>query len=43
VLAQAAQISCRCPIPADIEGQVGQALGSLSWWGAALPMAGGWN
>ena len=19
------------------------ALGSLSWWGAALPVAGGWN
>ena len=19
------------------------ALGSVSWWGAALPMAGGWN
>jgi len=27
------------PIPGAIQGQVGWALGSLSWWGAALPMA----
>jgi len=31
--------SCECPIPGGAQGQVGWALGSLSWWGAALPTA----
>jgi len=31
------------PIPGGVQGRVGWALGSLIWWGAALPMAGGWN
>ena len=35
--------SCGCPIPGGAPGQVGWDLGSLSWWGAALPTAGGWN
>ena len=26
-----------------VQCQVGWALGSLSWWEAALPMAGGWG
>jgi len=26
-----------------LQGQVGGGPGSLSWWVAALPMAGGWN
>jgi len=39
-LAQAAQRSCECPVPGYAQGQ---ALGSLSWWGAALFMARGWN
>ena len=42
-VAQAAQRSCECPIPGGAQGQVGWTLGSMSWWGAALPMAGGWN
>jgi len=24
---------CGCPIPGGAQGQVGWALGSLSWWG----------
>jgi len=32
-----------CPIPGGTQRQVGWALGSLSWWVAALPMARGWN
>jgi len=43
VLAQAAQRSCGCCIPGDAQGQVGWALGSLIWRGAALPTAQGWN
>jgi len=30
-----------CPIPRGAQGQVGWGPGQLSWWGAALPMAGG--
>jgi len=33
--------SCGCPILGGAQGWVGWALGSLSWWGAALSMAGG--
>jgi len=29
--------SCECPIPGGVQAQVGWALGSLSWWGAASP------
>jgi len=32
-----------CPIPGGDQGQIGQGPGQLSWWGTALPMAGGWN
>ena len=39
----AAQRSCGAPtLEAPKAGLYG-ALGSLSWWGAALPMAGGWG
>ena len=36
--------NCGCPIPRGMKGQVGWALGSLSWWGAASPWQGwgGW-
>ena len=29
--------SCGCPIPGGIQGQVGWAVGSLSWWGQPCP------
>ena len=32
--------SCGCPIPGGVQGQVGWALGSLSWWVAASPWQG---
>jgi len=32
-----------CPIPGGAQGQVGWGPGQLSWWGAALPTAVGWN
>jgi len=32
-----------CPIPGGAQGQVGWALGSLSWWGTALFIAQGWG
>lgn len=35
--------SWRCPIPGGAQGQVGWALGSLSWGVVALPMAGDWG
>ena len=35
--------SCGCPIPPGAQGQAGWARGSLSWWVAAPPMAGGWE
>ena len=31
--------SCGCPILGGTQGQAGWALGSLSWWGATLPVA----
>jgi len=31
---------CGCPIPGGAQGQAGWALGSPSWWVAALPTAG---
>ena len=40
---QAAQRDCGCLISGGIQGQVGGVLGSLIWWLAVLPMAGGWN
>ena len=29
-----------CPTPGGAQGQVGRALGSLSWWGAPSPWQG---
>lgn len=40
-LVQAARRSCGSPIPGGAQGQVGWAPGSLIWWVAVLPMAGG--
>jgi len=40
-----AQRKCGCPISGGIQGQVGWALGSLSWWVATSPWQGvgaGW-
>lgn len=37
----AAQRSCGCLISGGAQGHVGWGPGQLSWWGAALPMAGG--
>jgi len=34
--------SCGRPIPAGADGQVGDALGTLSCWAVSLPAAGGW-
>jgi len=31
------QETCGCHIPGGAQGQVGWALGSLSWWVAASP------
>ena len=31
------------PSPEALSARLDGALGSPSWWGAALPMAGGWN
>ena len=39
-LVQADQRSCGCPIPGDFKARLDGALGSLTWWVAALPMAG---
>ena len=37
--------SLRCGAPSleALKARLDGALDSLSWWGAALPMAGGWN
>ena len=32
-----------CPIPGALKARLDGALGSLIWWMAALPMAGGWH
>jgi len=34
------QSSCGCPIPEALKARLDGALGSLSWWGTALSMAG---
>ena len=36
-------VSCGCPIPGGAPGQAAWGPGQLIWWGAALPMARGWN
>ena len=40
---QAAQRSCGAPSLEALKARLDGALGSLSWWGAALPMAVGWS
>jgi len=35
--------SCGAPSPEVLKGRLGGALGNLSWWVAALPIAGSWN
>jgi len=37
------QRSCGCPIPEALKARLDGAMGSLSWWVAALPTAGGWS
>ena len=39
-LAQAAQRSCGAPSLEALKARLDGALGSLSWWGAALPTVG---
>ena len=39
----AAQRSCGAPSLEALKARLDGALGSLRWWGAALPLAGGWG
>ena len=43
MLAQLPRAAVGAPFLEVFKARMDGALGSLSWWVAALPMAGGWN